>query len=108
MATECRAWWRNCAVEADAEILEVDALEDRIGPIDAETTKVRELISTLELCHHKAERWVQSIIEAVGAGKTEKGLGTRRPVIFSLRSQSRNKRVWYEWWLLQRYFGRVE
>ena len=79
MATERRMCWRNCAMETDAEMLEIDALEDRIGPVDAVTTKVRELISTLELCHHKAERWVESIIEAIGTGKTEKGLGTRPP-----------------------------
>ncbi|UCD52181.1 MAG: hypothetical protein JSW27_05990 [Phycisphaerales bacterium] len=79
MARECRSWWRNCAVEADEEILEIDALEDRVGPIDANTTRIRELISCLELCHHKAERWVESIIEAIGTGETQKGLGTRPP-----------------------------
>ncbi|MHC4564010.1 MAG: hypothetical protein ACYS8X_14730 [Planctomycetota bacterium] len=77
MATECRSWWRNCAAEADAEILEIDGLEDRIGPIDPATAKIRELISTLEMCHHKAERWVEGIIEAIGSGQTKKGLGTR-------------------------------
>ncbi len=79
MATACRSWWRNCAMEADAEILAIDALEDRLGPLDADVTRIRELISTLELCHHKAERWIEGIIEAIGCGRTDKGLGTRSP-----------------------------
>jgi hypothetical protein len=54
-------------------------MEDQIAPIPADILKIRELISCLELCHHKAERWVGNIIEAIGAGKTRKGLGTRSP-----------------------------
>ena len=62
---------------ADAEILEIDAMEDRIGPLGANVTDVRRLISNLELCHHKAERWVHNIMEAIGSGESAKGLGTR-------------------------------
>jgi hypothetical protein len=58
MASSCRKWWRNCALNADSEILDIDGMEDRIGPIDSNISKIRELISTLELCHHKAERWL--------------------------------------------------
>lgn len=36
-------------------------------------------LSGLELCHHKADRWVYNIIEAIGRGGTTKGLGTRSP-----------------------------
>ena len=79
MATSCRSCWRNCALEADSEILAIDRLEDRIAPIRPEVSKIRELISALELCHHKAERWVENIIEAIGQGETRKGLGTRAP-----------------------------
>lgn len=79
MTTSCRAWWRNCALEADSEILTIDKIEDNIASIGANAVKIRELISSLELCHHKAERWVGNIIEAIGAGKTRKGLGTRSP-----------------------------
>jgi hypothetical protein len=74
-----RSWWRNCALEADSEILDIDKLEDRIAPIGSKVSRVRELISTLELCHHKAERWVYNIIEAIGLEETKKGLGTRPP-----------------------------
>ena len=79
MAKSCRSWWRNCALEADSEILAIDRLEDHIAPIGANLSKIRELISSLELCHHKAERWVDNIIEAIGQGETSKGLGTRAP-----------------------------
>jgi hypothetical protein len=79
MTTSCRLWWRNCALEADSEILAIDRMEDFIAPIDPNIAKIRELISSLELCHHKAERWVENIIKAIGAGETKKGLGTRSP-----------------------------
>lgn len=79
MATSCRSWWRNCALEPDPEILDIDKMEDHIAPVGPNVSRVRELISSLELCHHKADRWVYNIIEAIGAGDTQKGLGTRSP-----------------------------
>jgi hypothetical protein len=79
MTTSCRPWWRNCALEADAEVLDIDRMEDEIAPIAPSVLRIRELISSLELCHHKAERWVNNIIQAIGAGETQKGLGTRSP-----------------------------
>ena len=79
MTTSCRLWWRNCALHADSEIMAIDAMEDHISCIGANVSKIRELISSLELCHHKADRWVYNIIEAIGAGETTKGLGTRLP-----------------------------
>ena len=89
MMTSCRSWWRNCALHADSEIMAIDGMEDRIAPIDANVTKIRELTSSLELCHHKADRWVYNIIEAIGAGETTKGLGTRSP-----RQQHPSETVW--------------
>ncbi|MHC4667714.1 MAG: hypothetical protein ACYTFD_04850, partial [Planctomycetota bacterium] len=47
--------------------------------LSTEATKIRELISSLELCHHKADRWIDNIIQAIGAGETGKGPGTRPP-----------------------------
>jgi hypothetical protein len=79
MDKSCRPWWRNCAVEADPEILDIDRLEDDIAPIARDVQTIRELISSLELCHHKADRWVYNIVEAIGGGETKKGLGTRLP-----------------------------
>ncbi len=77
MSAACRSSWRNCAVEADLEILEIDRLEDEIAPVASDVLRIRDLISGLELCHHKAERWVHNIIEAISLGETGKGLGTR-------------------------------
>jgi hypothetical protein len=53
---------------------EIDRLEDELSPLPENITRVRKLISTLECCHHKAERWVTNIIEAIGEGDTSKGL----------------------------------
>ncbi len=77
MTVSCRSWWRNCAQESDSEILNIDIMEDNISPVTPKVSGIRELISTLELCHHKAEKWVDNIIEAIGSGQTTKGLGTR-------------------------------
>jgi hypothetical protein len=79
MTMSCRLWWRNCTLHADSEITAIDGMEDRIAPIGANVSKIRDLISSLELCHHKADRWVFNIIEAIGAEETTKGLGTRPP-----------------------------
>jgi len=73
----CRSWWRNCAVATDSEILAIDRLEDAITPLTTGASRTRELISTLELCHHKAESWVANIVSAIASGDTDKGLGTR-------------------------------
>jgi hypothetical protein len=79
MEAPYRHWWRNCAPEVDAEILAIDRLEDELSPLPDDVCRVRELIASLEMCHHKAERWVHIIIEAIGSGQTAKGLGTRSP-----------------------------
>jgi len=76
-----REWWNNCGIdqEADSEIVAINSLEDQIAPIAANVSKIRELIGSLEMCHHKAEKWVSNILEAIATGKTSKGLGTRTP-----------------------------
>ncbi len=79
MTASCRSWWRNCALEADLEMLDIDRVEDDISPLAQNVSRIRELISSLELCHHKADRWVYNIIEAIATGETQKGLGTRSP-----------------------------
>jgi hypothetical protein len=76
-----RPCWNNCSIdqESDSEILAIDSLEDQIAPISADIAKIRGLIGSLEMCHHKAEKWVSNIIEAIATGETSKGLGTRLP-----------------------------
>lgn len=77
MSTELSKWWRNCAGESDDEIAAIDKLEDEISPLDDNTKRIRELISKLEVCHHKAQRHIEIIIDAIGRGKTNKGPGER-------------------------------
>ena len=77
MGEPCRSWWRNCAIEADAEIEAIDRTEDALGPLDPAIMRIRGLIGALELCHHKAARWIDNIVAAIAAGNTHKGLGTR-------------------------------
>ena len=76
-----RDWWHNCDVgqEPDAEILAIDRAEDQIAPVAASAVKIRRLIGSLEMCHHKAEAWVGNILDAIATGETTKGLGTRPP-----------------------------
>ena len=74
---ECRLWWRNCGVEPDEEIRTIDKLEDEISPLSEQMSRIRQLIGTIEMCHHKAEKWVDNILVAIGTGKTVKGLGAR-------------------------------
>jgi len=74
-----RHWWQNCVLKPDPDILEIDLMEDRLSPLSQEILHIRELISYIELCHHKAEDWIGHIIDAIGAGKTSKGPGTADP-----------------------------
>ncbi len=77
MAT-CNPWWCNCALEADAEILVIDELEKEIAPLSPAAESTRQLIASFELCHHKADRWLDNIIDAIGSdSRSTKGLGTR-------------------------------
>jgi hypothetical protein len=77
MNTETRACWRNCTDKVDDEILAIDAMEDALGPLDKDTKRIRRLMTSFEGCHHKAQRWAELIVEAIGTGATAKGPGTR-------------------------------
>jgi hypothetical protein len=39
MTTSIRNWWRNCALNTDSEILEIDRMEDPIAPIESEVSQ---------------------------------------------------------------------
>ena len=67
MGDPCRLWWRNCALEADPEIEAIDRMEDALGPLDPALARVRGLIGGLELCHHKAARWIDNVVAAIAA-----------------------------------------
>jgi len=64
-----RAWWRNCGVEPDAEMREIDAMEDELAPLDEPAKGIRERISGFEACYHEADVEAMLIVEAIGAGR---------------------------------------
>jgi hypothetical protein len=59
--------WANLGLsQVDAEIVRIQALERRAEPLPPVATAIRELITRFEICHFKAERHIQRIIEAIG------------------------------------------
>ena len=75
----CRPCWQNCGVEADAEILKIDAMEDTLAPLDEHTAGIRRLITRFEACYHQADREAERIARAVGAGRCPRESKTRPP-----------------------------
>jgi len=65
----CRSWWQNSVEEADEEILAIDKMEEAIEPLDEETTKIRGLITGMEMCYHEADIEAERIIKAIGSGR---------------------------------------
>ena len=75
---EERTCWNNCRTDpSDDEIRRIDAMKDALSPLSSDLKAVRGLITSLEMCHHKAERWMSLIVEAIATGGTSKGPGTR-------------------------------
>jgi len=64
----CRACWQNCGVQADAEMLDIDKMEDAIAPLGKQTVLIRELITRFESCYHEADKQAELIAGAIGAG----------------------------------------
>jgi len=59
--------WQNVHLKpGDEEIAWIDRLERRADPIPSVGWAIRNLITRFEVCHFKAERHVQRIIEAIG------------------------------------------
>ncbi|MFB3787598.1 MAG: hypothetical protein ACE15F_14650 [bacterium] len=79
MTASLRSCWKNCAVAPDPEIERIDRMEDELIPLSPGVAKIRELISCLEMCHHKAGRWIDNVLAAIASGESAKGLGTRAP-----------------------------
>lgn len=75
----CRSWWRNCVEEADSEILAIDKMEDAIAPLGEQTTRIRQLITGLEMCYHEADIEAERIIKAIGSGRCPKESNERPP-----------------------------
>ncbi|MDP6380219.1 MAG: hypothetical protein QF662_02640 [Phycisphaerae bacterium] len=85
MTAALRPWWGNCDGDPqDKEIVAIDAMEDSLEPLDEQAAHIRALIRSLQLCHHKAERHVNLIVEAIGSGSSTKdprkaGVGCGHP-----------------------------
>jgi len=71
--SEGRSWWRNLGEYRDAEIERIDAMEDALGVLLEDARTIRQLIASLEMCHHKAKRRVANLLQAIGEGRTAKG-----------------------------------
>lgn len=69
-------WWDNCGT-TDRETAALDRVEGALGPLAENVRQTRALIGRIEMCHHKAERWVERIIDAIGSGQPSGGLGSR-------------------------------
>jgi len=68
-----------CGIEMDAEVLEIDRMEDSIAPLDEETTRIRQLITGFELCYHEADKEAEYIAQAIGAGHCPERSNDRPP-----------------------------
>ena len=62
-------YWRACGIEVDAEVLETDAMEDSIAPLNEQATQIRGLITAFSSCYHEADKEAERIIRAIGAGE---------------------------------------
>ena len=79
MRDKLRSWWRNCVEDADEEILAIDKMIEAIEPLDEQTTKIRGLITGMEMCYHEADIEAERIIKAIGCGKYPKESNERPP-----------------------------
>jgi hypothetical protein len=71
-------YWQACGIEVDAEVLEIDRMEDSIAPLNEQTTQISALITAFSSCYHEADKEAERIIQAIGSG--------------SLRQRRRNAR----------------
>ncbi len=67
-------WWRNAGT--DEETAEIDRSLEGKEPGGA-CLRIRNLIGGFEACHHKAQRRLELIVDAIGAGDTDKRPGRR-------------------------------
>lgn len=72
--------WRNCDFEdTDAEIAEIDALEELLEGEESESAlKTRRLITAFEVCHHNSLRWAERIVHAIADGAIPAPSGRKR------------------------------
>jgi hypothetical protein len=91
----CRLCWQNCGVEADAEMLKIDAMEDSLAPLDKHAAGIRWLITRFEACYHQADKEVERIVKAIGAGRCPRESKTRPPK--RKRELENTRRILSQW-----------
>jgi hypothetical protein len=75
MNDKIRSCWLNCygpddkSFLNDKELLEIDAMEDSIAPLDEKTIAVRGIITRFEACYHEADKEAEYIIKSIAAGR---------------------------------------
>ncbi len=62
-------YWQACGIEVDAEVLEIDRMEDAISPLNEQTTQISALITAFSSCYHEADKEAERIIQAIGSGQ---------------------------------------
>ncbi len=62
-------YWQACGIEVDAEVLEIDRMEDAIAPLNEQTTQISALITAFSSCYHEADKEAERIIQAIGSGE---------------------------------------
>ncbi len=91
MAQAVRPCWRNCAAEADEEILAIDAMDDSLAPLPPDAVRTRGLITAFESCYREVERHIDIIIRSIALSRPAEGPEGRwlgqRPEI---------KRAWHD------------
>ncbi|MHC4704968.1 MAG: hypothetical protein ACYTFQ_30835 [Planctomycetota bacterium] len=62
-------YWQACGIEVDAEVLEIDRMEDAIAPLNEQTQQIDGLIAAFSSCYHEADKEAERIIRAIGSGQ---------------------------------------
>ncbi len=74
MSDKLRPCWLNCYGPGDErfledqELLDINAMENSIAPLDERTTAVREIVTRFEACYHEADKEAEYIIKSITAG----------------------------------------
>jgi len=76
---EGRKYWQDYGVEPDAEMLEIDSMEDSISPLDDTAIQIRKLIARFESCYHEADKEAEMIVRAIGSGQIPPESNDRPP-----------------------------
>lgn len=91
----CRPCWQNCGVEADSEMLKIDAMEDSLAPLDEHAAGIRWLITRFEACYHQADKEAGRIVKAIGTGRCPRESKARPPK--RKKELGNTRRIFSQW-----------